>query len=255
MHNSSCLMIAILMLQALSGSCGDAQPVAPPKDAAAEALPAAGWTGTVVETVNAAAYTYVQVDTGKEKIWAAAPQFPVKVGDKVTVPAGMPMKNFQSKTLNRTFDTIYFVGAISSPSADQSAQAAVRDAHAGLHGKTGSGPGAAIDFSGLKKAEGGMTVAEVLAAKKGSQGKSVRVRGKVVKYNADILKRNWVHLQDGTGAPGANDLTVTTADAARVGDTVLVKGTLVLNKDFGHGYKYEVLLEDAKLTVEKGVKP
>ena len=69
------------------------------------------------------------------------------------------------------------------------------------------------------------------------------------------MNRNWVHLQDGTGTPGANDLTVTTADAAKVGDTVLVNGTLVFNKDFGHGYKYEVLLQDAKLTVEKGAKP
>jgi hypothetical protein len=243
MHNSGCLMVAILMLQALPGRCGDATPAA------------AGWTGTVVETTNAASYTYVRVDTGKEKIWAAAAQFRVKVGDKVTVPAGMPMKDFQSKTLNRTFDTIYFVGAISAPGAGQAAQAAAQNAHAGPHGKLGSSPAVALDFSGLKKAEGGMTVAEILAGKKASQGKAVRVRAKVVKYNAQIMNRNWVHLQDGTGAPGANDLTVTTADTAKVGDTVLVNGKLSLNKDFGYGYKYEVLLEDAKLSIEKGAKP
>ena len=68
-----------------------------------------GYTGTVVETINAATYTYVQVGTGKEKIWAAAPAFQVKVGDKVTVPPGLAMRNYQSKTLKRTFDTVYFV--------------------------------------------------------------------------------------------------------------------------------------------------
>jgi hypothetical protein len=248
-------MVAILMLQALPGTCGDAHPAGPASDAQAAAVPADGWTGKVVETMDAGAYTYVRVDTGKQKIWAAAPKFPVKVGDKVTVPAGMPMKDFQSKSLKRTFDTIYFAGAIGTPGAEPSSKAMVNGAHPGMHGMTSSSPAVAIDFSGLKKADGGMTVAEILAAKKDSQGKRVRVRGKIVKYNPQILSRNWVHLQDGTGAPGTNDLTVTTTDAAKMGDTVLVTGTLVFSKDFGHGYKYEVLLEDAKLTVEKGAKP
>ena len=81
------------------------------------------------------------------------------------------------------------------------------------------------------------------------------MRAKVVKYNEQIMNRNWLHLQDGTGATGANDLTVTTAEKAKVGDTVLVKGTLVFDKDFGYGYKYKVMLEDAKLTVEDKTKP
>ena len=150
-------MVAILMLPALPGTCGDVHPAAPANDAKAGAVPAAGWAGTVVETMDAGGYTYVQVDTGKQKLWAAAPKFPVKVGDKVTVPAGMPMKDFQSKSLNRTFDTVYFVGAISTPGAEQSSKAVVKEAHTSLHGMTGSSPAVAIDFSGLKKAEGGMT--------------------------------------------------------------------------------------------------
>ncbi len=252
MQTSGCLIISVLLFQALPGSCSDATPTAAPKVAAAETTVVGGWTGTVVETVNAANYTYVQVDTGKEKIWAAAPQFPVKVGDKVTVPAGMPMKNYQSKTLKRTFDTVYFVTAISGPGAIQSESAVMREAHTGLRGQPGSSPAAAIDFSGLKKPEGGMTVAEVLSGKKDRQGKVVSVRAKVVKYNDQIMNRNWLHLQDGTGSTGANDLTITTAEKAKVGDTVLVKGTLVFDKDFGYGYKYKVMLEDAKLTVEGG---
>ena len=252
MQKSACLIISVLLLQTLPGRCDEAKPAAAPKSAPAETPAVGGWTGKVVETVNAANYTYVQVDTGKEKIWAAAPQFPVKVGAKVTVPAGMPMKNYQSKTLKRTFDTVYFVPAISEPGAIQSESAAMREAHSGLRGQSGSSPAAAIDYSGLKKPEGGVTVAEILSGKKDRQGQAVSVRAKVVKYNEQIMNRNWLHLQDGTGSTGANDLTVTTADKAKVGDTVLVKGTLVFDKDFGYGYKYKVILEDAKLTVEGG---
>jgi hypothetical protein len=69
------------------------------------------------------------------------------------------------------------------------------------------------------------------------------------------MNKNWLHVQDGTGAAGANDLTVTTADTAKVGDTVLVTGTLGLMRDFGYGYKYEVLLENSKVTVEAAAKP
>jgi hypothetical protein len=106
------------------------------------------------------------------------------------------------------------------------------------------------DFTGLKPAEGGQTVAEIYTTSEQLAGKPVKVRGKVVKYNAEIMGRNWVHIQDGTGAVGDNDLLVTSVAKAKVGDTVLVEGTVAINKDFGAGYKYRVLVEDAKVTVE-----
>jgi len=65
-----------------------------------------------------------------------------------------------------------------------------------------------------------------------------------------IMGKNWLHVQDGTGGPGANDLTVTCATTAKVGDIVLIRGTLVIDKDFGAGYKYDVMIEDAQITVE-----
>jgi hypothetical protein len=218
-----------------------------------------GWTGTVLETMDASTYTYVHLDTGKEKIWAAGPQCEVKVGDKVTIPDGAPMKNFTSKTLNRTFDTIYFVGSINTGAASQTPHPTAGDPHAGVRGAPhGAAPAVAVtpaDFAGLKKAPGGMTVSEIFAGKKNLQSKAVSVRGKVVKYNEQIMGKNWVHLQDGTGAAGSNDLTLTTADTAKVGDTVLVKGTVALDKDFGYNYKYAVMLENAKVTVEAPAKP
>ena len=95
-----------------------------------------------------------------------------------------------------------------------------------------------------------MTVAEILASENSLGGMEVLVRGKVVKFNANVMGKNWVHLQDGTGKVGTNDLTITTDETAELGATVLVRGTVTLNKDFGHGYRYEVLIEDATITTE-----
>jgi hypothetical protein len=113
-------------------------------------------------------------------------------------------------------------------------------------------PTAETDVSGIAKAEGGKTVAEVYAEKDALAGTKVTVRGKVVKTNAGIMGKDWLHVRDGSGADGTNDLTVTMAPGTlpKVGDTVLVTGTVVLNKDFGMGYKYPVMLEGAEVKVE-----
>ena len=76
------------------------------------------------------------------------------------------------------------------------------------------------------------------------------VRAKVVKFSPNIMGKNWIHLQDGTGTKGTDDLTVTTATSVKVGDTILVSGVVVINRDFGYGYKYDVIIEDAKVTIE-----
>ncbi len=221
--------------------------VAPVLPAPASAV--AGKTGKVLETMNAGGYTYVRVDTGMEKIWAAAPEFKAQVGETVTVPAGAPMSNYHSKTLNRDFDLVYFVPAIQIGGAASSSAMphSIPPGHPALNnqpGKTG------IDLSGIKRAEGGETIEEVFAKKSELKGKEILVRGKVVKYNPQIMGFNWVHIQDGTGKAGADDLTVTTSDTAQAGDTVLVKGKLTLNKDFGGGYIYDVIVENGQVTVE-----
>ncbi|HKK00777.1 MAG TPA: hypothetical protein VJ955_01300, partial [Desulfuromonadales bacterium] len=81
-------------------------------------------------------------------------------------------------------------------------------------------------------------------------GKQVVVRGKVVKYTQQVMGKNWLHIEDGTGKAGAKDLTVTTTASAKLGDTVLVSGPITLNKDFGYGYKYDVIMQNAKVKVE-----
>ena len=215
-----------------------------------------GYTGKVVETMNASGYTYVQVDTGSEKIWAAAPAFTVAVGDEVTVPPSAPMANYHSKTLDRTFDVVYFAGSIYPVGSEPSPASAIP---AGMgsggmpsgHPATQGAPAPTdVDLTGIPKAEGGNSVGELLGDMAAYGGKEVLLRGKVVKYNSGIMGKNWLHVRDGSGEAGANDITVTTQAAAKVGDTVLVKGVAVTDKDFGAGYKYAFIIEDAAVTVE-----
>lgn len=94
------------------------------------------------------------------------------------------------------------------------------------------------------------TVAEIFAKSKELNGKTVRVRGEVVRYNPAIMGRNWIHIQDGTGDPMHNthDLVATSTEKAKVGEIVTVEGKLVANKDFGAGYTYAAIIEKAKLT-------
>jgi hypothetical protein len=117
---------------------------------------------------------------------------------------------------------------------------------------TGTAPAVKFDLTGIPRAAGGQTIAEIFAGRATLAGKPVLVRGKVVKYNAMIMGKNWLHIRDGSGTADVqdNDLAVTTATAAKLGDTVLVSGVVTTNKDFGAGYKYVVILEDAKVTVE-----
>ena len=218
--------------QAHAGVPGAAGPAAP---AAGEGL-----TGKVLERIEASPYCYLRLKTAKGEVWAAVPEAKVEKGSEVTVVAPMLMTNFESKTLKRTFAEVYF-GTLASPGGAA--------APANPHG--GAAPAASVAVGKVEKATGAdaRTVAEVWAQKGALKGKTVSVRGKVVKYNAGIMGKNWIHLQDGSGdaKAGTNDLAVTTDGAAAKGDTITVTGVVRTDKDFGSGYAYPVLVEDAKV--------
>ena len=200
--------------------------------------------GTIAETMNAGGYTYVKLEGATDDVWAAAPETVVKVGDSISYSGGMPMQDFRSNTLDRTFKLVYFVSGYTTKGSPPKAPSSP-----GAKASVGASP-APVDLSGIAKPEGGKTVAEVFAGKADLSGNEVTLRGKVVKYNAGIMGRNWIHLRDGSGAEGSNDLTITTSATTEVGATVLVKGKVVLGKDFGAGYKYDVIVEEASVTAE-----
>jgi hypothetical protein len=98
----------------------------------------------------------------------------------------------------------------------------------------------------VEPAAGCITIADLLENKQSYSGKVIKVKGQVTKYNPQIMGKNWVHIQDGTEFKGGFDLTITTEGHVVVGEIVIFEGKLSLDKDFGYGYSYNVLLEDAK---------
>jgi len=179
------------------------------------------------------------------------------------VPEGMPMPNYESKTLNRKFDVVYFVPSLLiNGAAPAGMPGAMPEGHPPTTGMpAGMPPGmpgaggapkvsapADINLKGIKKAD--QTVADIFAQKSALAGKPVKIRGKVVKFSPEIMGKNWLHIQDGSGQAGTNDLTVNTSSVAKVGDTVVVTGKLTVAKDFGYGYQYDVIVEDAQITKE-----
>jgi hypothetical protein len=203
--------------------------------------------GTVRETMDAASYTYVRVGTDKGDVWAAAPQFAVKVGERVVVPLQMPMQNFHSQSLNRDFPLIYFVSEIRRE-GDAVAGSGQAPSLMASHGTTPEPP---ERIETMAAPAGGMTIADLWSKRQSLAGKSVTVHGKVVKFNGGIMGKNWFHLQDGTGKASDNthDLTVTTPEdvVVKVGDTITVTGTVAIEKDFGAGYAYAAMLENARV--------
>lgn len=207
-------------------------------------------TGTVVETMNAGNYTYVRVNTNDGEIWAAATRFDVTVGETVVVPLEMPMQDFHSDTLDRTFPLVYFTSQIMREGEETSS--VMPPGHPQMTGAMASSHDSAATVESVEPVDGGVTVARVWAETASLDGARVTVRGRVVKFNGGILGTNWIHVQDGTGsaADGTHDLTVTTLATASVGDVVTATGTLVTNQDFGAGYTYAVLLKDAEITTD-----
>ena len=209
--------------------------------------------GQVQEVVDGGSYTYLRIRTKNSgDVWAATMPTKLQKGASVVIADAMLMTDFHSKALNRTFDEIVFgtaraADATTPPAAKAAAAAPAAQAHSSPHGSGAKEP--AVTIGKIDKATGaeGRTVVEVNQQAKQLAGKNVQVRGKVVKVSTNIMGRNWVHLRDGTGADGSNDLLVTTTQTPKVGDVVLARGVVRVNADFGSGYSYPVLVEKATL--------
>jgi hypothetical protein len=253
------LSVVLLVALAVAG-CKKKEP-APPQQPMAGAVPAApqgaGATvkGTVLERLDAAPYSYLRIKGETGEVWAAVPKTEIEKGADVVVSGAMPMQDFESKTLKRKFDVVYFgtIGGAEPPGGPAPAAPAGAPSPASMaaqHAAAAAGPS---DVGNVKvaKATGpdARTVAEVFAQRAALKEKPVTIRAKIVKYNEGIMGRNWIHIRDGSGTAGKdNDLTVTTTEKASVGDVVLVTGTVRIEKDFGAGYSYPVIVEDAKLS-------
>lgn len=216
--------------------------------------------GTIKETVNSGGYTYMLIDGDGKETWVAIPATTVKVGDNVNYVHGITMENFSSKTLNRSFENIVFSQGLtqeqpSKPSNNlfASAVAKEKDSSVPIMEESGGSSASVTAFADLDiaKASGsnGYSIEELYENKSDLAGKTINVHGKVMKINENIMGKNWIHLQDGTGDPMKNshDLVITSQDAPAKGAIVTFQGKVVLDKDFGYSYKYDLLIEDAKI--------
>lgn len=218
----------------------------------------------VLETMNSGGYTYAKVDESGTIYWIAGPQSNITVGNKISFLEQMVMTDFTSKSLNKTFDQILFVSAIvqtdksaqstsvqgSTAQTAQTAQGkAGADAHANCnHDKELTLEPVASTIKVAKNANG-YTIEELYTKKTTLKDKSVKVNAKVVKVSKNIMGKDWVHLQDGSGAAGTDDIIATAANSTvQVGDAVTANGTIKTDVDLGYGYKFPVLIEEAKFT-------
>jgi len=152
----------------------------------------------------------------------------------------MPMNNYYSKSLKREFSVVYFVDRfITDKKSEANDRAGVSSPHANINTQSRNVPVKAI-----KKVEDGFTIAEIYRDKTSFKGKAVSVRGKVTKFTADVMGKNWIHIMDSSSS---KDLTVTTQQQAKVNDVIVIKGTLALDKDFNYGYIYPLILESASI--------
>jgi hypothetical protein len=155
------------------------------------------------------------------------------------------MVDFKSKELNRTFAKVIFLEKVSTePIVPGSKKVQENDVN-----NTMQPTKPKLEKKEIKvdQAIGGITIAELFKNKKNYNGKTVKVKGEVVKFSQAIMDKNWIHLQDGTKDNEDFDLTITTALEVKVGDVITIEGKVALDKDFGYGYFYKVIVEEGKV--------
>ncbi len=188
------------------------------------------------ETLETQRYTYIRVEEDGQEYWIATMKQPVEIGSRYVFQRGLMKKNFFSPEHNRVFETLYLVSDFRPaglPAAAATAQAANVSPEALLK----------VDPAQINRPPGSLTLKELFSNKQKYNGQKVVVTGKVVKVNPMIMGRNWVHIQDGTVE--GTDLTVTTLENIPLGHIVSFEGVIALDKDFGAGYRYDIIMEGA----------
>lgn len=201
----------------------------------------------VQEVLQVDSYTYLNVLENGTKKWLAVPRMEANLGEVYYYKGGMAMPDFKSTELNRTFDEVVFLGSITNADAIDPEKGLVDPNKTKEPVKTGKQPTLNKLEVTIEEIEGGIRIAELFENKQNYAGKKIKIKGEVTKFTQAIMGKNWIHFQDGTEFEGSYDLMITSQDNVLVGDVVVFEGTLSLDKDFGAGYFYKVILEKATI--------
>lgn len=200
----------------------------------------------VEEVIQASNYTYLRVSENNADIWMAVNSQEAAPGEVYYYDAAnaLEMKDFNSKELKKTFPSIFFVQNLSKEPIAAPATGGMGQQK--LPNKPVKNAAVKKDGVSVAPAQDGLTIDKLYADRSNYAGKKIKMKGQVVKINEGVMGKNWIHIQDGTGTDNF-DLTVTTLDGMKMDDVVTFEGTISLKKDFGYGYFYDVIMEDAKL--------
>ena len=191
----------------------------------------------VVEVLQAERYTYLKVKEKLNTFWIATKKLEAKVGESYLYQGGLMKTNFESVEHKRTFDKIYLVSEIINANAHPGGSMETEHTH--THD---------VAIAATPNIKGALKLSVLMANKSKYKGQKILVAGTCVKANYGIMNKNWYHIQDGSKADGkVCDFTITSDDNIPLGAPVAFEGVLRLNKDFGAGYVYELIMENGKL--------
>lgn len=202
---------------------------------------------TVVEFQDVPSYTYLKVAENSKEYWIAVPSLTVKKGETLYFKQAMEMRDFESTSLKRTFKSILFVQDISKVLTPEKVKTSNPSQIAPIPAHSKDQEVKKAPTVKIKKKKSELTLANLYKTKNSLNGKKVKFKGKVVKFNPNIMGKNWAHLEDGTKMGGNIDITVTMTESTTVGQTITVEGTVKTNVDYGYGYAYSVMIQDAKI--------
>ena len=199
-------------------------------------------TVIVMEVLNTTKYVYLKVRENGEQFWIATRKQDINIGGTYFYKGGLLKTNFESKEHNKVFEKIYLVTSLVQSN----------------HGNNKSDPNLKIQKSNQNSEDdanrnkeikntqsGSIKIAELVENYKKYEGKTVQVSGKCVKINPNIMGTNWIHIKD--GSKDDYDLVITSNTFVQEGSMITMKATVTLNKDFGSGYKYDLILENGTI--------
>lgn len=194
-------------------------------------------TVVALEALPTTKYVYVRVKEGEEEFWIATTLQEIAIGKSYFFRGGLMKTDFVSKEYGRTFDKLFLVSQL-VPSDHGGSNTGAGPAATGATPST-STPLPQVDVPGSTR------ISEIVGDPKRFAGKTLQVNGTCTKVNPNIMGRNWIHVKE--GGKSGQELVITTNDMVAEGQSVTMIGTVTVDKDFGAGYRYDVLLEGGRL--------